>query len=123
MILKKYVEKLLGRFHQKLNSKMKMKNILIYELNLFMTFIILFLFICGNSISFAKERERIAVLDFKANNTSISDANIVRNNIELGLYKSGYFNLLERDSIKLVLKEQKLIFLVLIHLNLEEHGM
>ena len=54
----------------------------------------------------AESRERIALLEFSANNTSKSYAKIVRNQIEVSLYKTNAFDIIEREKINLILKEQ-----------------
>ncbi len=53
-------------------------------------------------------KKRGAVMDFTANNTASAYAKIVRNQIEVALYKTGYFEILERDKMDLILKEQGL---------------
>jgi hypothetical protein len=53
-------------------------------------------------------KKRAAVMDFTANNTSLAYAKIVRNQIEVALYKTGYFDILEREKMELILKEQGL---------------
>jgi len=54
----------------------------------------------------ATQKKRIAILDFSANNTSPAYAKIVRNAFEVSLYKTGAFDILERNKIDLILKEQ-----------------
>lgn len=56
----------------------------------------------------AESKNRIAILDFSANNTSPSNAKIVRNAFEVAIYKTGNFDILERREIDLILKEQGL---------------
>ncbi len=56
----------------------------------------------------AGEKKRVAVMDFTANNTTEAYARIVRNQIEVSLYKTGLFEILERDKMELILKEQGL---------------
>ena len=55
-----------------------------------------------------QERKRIAVLDFSANNVPPAYAGIVRNSVEFSLYKLNVFNMLEREHIKNVFKEQNI---------------
>jgi len=56
----------------------------------------------------ASLKENIAVLDFKLNNVSSDSGNIIRNNIEYNLFKTKKFNLLERNRIDIIRKEQSL---------------
>ncbi len=51
---------------------------------------------------------RLAILDFTANNTSKSNANVVRNAFEVALYRAGIFDIIERNQIDAILKEQGL---------------
>ncbi|MCP4134112.1 MAG: hypothetical protein GY754_24280 [bacterium] len=53
-----------------------------------------------------KKKPRIAVLDFKADNTSRSVAESVRDILEVHLYKTGAFDLLERAEVDPVFKER-----------------
>ncbi len=55
-----------------------------------------------------RANKRIAVLNFTANNTDPGIARIVRNNVEMTLFKTQSFDLLERDQINLVLEERRL---------------
>jgi hypothetical protein len=56
----------------------------------------------------ARQNKRLAVLNFSANNTTVEIARIVRNNVELTLFKSQSFDILERDQINLIMTERKL---------------
>ena len=56
---------------------------------------------------FATEKKRLAVLDFSANNTSPTYARIIRNQIEVSLYRTNVFDILERNKMELILKEQE----------------
>ncbi len=56
----------------------------------------------------AAKTQRIAVLDLETINTSKVYAKIVRNILEVGLYKTKKYQIVERKQIKLILKEQGL---------------
>ena len=56
-----------------------------------------------------KPRKRVAVLNFSADNTEESTARIVRNSIELSLFDTKKFDILEQQQIEDILKERKLI--------------
>ena len=73
------------------------------------SFTFLFLAITGN-VSFAAsiEKKRIAVLDFAANNVPVSHAKIVRNALEVALFNSDRFRLLEREQIETILRERRI---------------
>lgn len=51
--------------------------------------------------------KRVAVLNFTANNTSEGISRIVRNQVEINLFKTQYFDILERNQIDLLLKERE----------------
>ncbi len=87
----------------------------------FLTFVIFFI-LCGIFIllvpilsnAYAQKinqnkKKRIAVLNFTANNTTEDIARIVRNNIELNLFKSNKFEVLEHDRLEYILKERKFL--------------
>ena len=57
---------------------------------------------------YGEEAKRVAVLDFAANNTSQAIARIVRNRVEMALFGTGAFDMLEQDRIELVMKERRL---------------
>ena len=52
------------------------------------------------------QKKRVAVLQFKSNNTSKSYADIVRDIMEVRLYETDCFDIVERNRIDLILKEQ-----------------
>lgn len=54
----------------------------------------------------AAQRKRVAVLDFKAENTSKTYANAVRNLFEVALHKENVVDILERNQMEMILKEQ-----------------
>jgi hypothetical protein len=56
----------------------------------------------------ASEKVKIAILNITANNTSESTAAAVRDILEIALYKTNEFELLERNKMDVVLKEQGL---------------
>ncbi|MCU0821326.1 MAG: DUF2380 domain-containing protein [Spirochaetes bacterium] len=56
-----------------------------------------------------KPRKRVAVLNFSAENVEESTTRIVRNNIELSLFDTKKFDILEQQQIEDILKEKKLI--------------
>jgi len=71
--------------------------------------IIFLLFILKGIALFAAEngsRDKVAVMNFAANNISAGTARIVRNFFELELFKNETFNILERNQIDLILKER-----------------
>ena len=51
-------------------------------------------------------KKRTAIMDFTANNTSEAYGKIVRNQVEVALYRTNHFEILERDKMELILKEQ-----------------
>lgn len=55
----------------------------------------------------AKGKKRIALLEFEANNTTPGVARIVRNTVEMNLFQSGHFDVLERSQMDLILEERK----------------
>lgn len=65
--------------------------------------------ILAQDVNTAPPKKRIAVLGFTANNVDESLARIVRNNIELSLFESKKFEVLEHDRIDFILKERKSI--------------
>lgn len=56
----------------------------------------------------AEPKKRIAVLNFTANNADEGLARVARNAVELSLFKTGLFDILEKESISLIIKERKL---------------
>lgn len=68
--------------------------------------IILILFYQSPAIN-AGPKKKIAVLDFDANNISASYGKIVRNQFEVSLYRTGLFQIVEREKIDLIVKERK----------------
>ncbi|MFC1670664.1 CsgG/HfaB family protein [Spirochaetota bacterium] len=54
------------------------------------------------------EKKKIAVMNFSANNVPASYSKIVRNSIEISLYQTGDFQMLERERIDKVLSEHKI---------------
>ena len=52
-------------------------------------------------------KKRIAVMNFTANNTGADMARIARNTIELELFKTGLFDILEKEHINLIMEERK----------------
>ena len=58
-----------------------------------------------NTGLFADTDKRLAVLDFTSHNVPPSYAVIIRNSLEVSLYKHQYFEMLEREKIDLVFKE------------------
>ncbi len=71
---------------------------------------VLFCLVFDESPSFAAsvEKKSIAVLDFSANNVPVSHAKIVRNALEVALFNSDRFRLLEREQIETILRERKI---------------
>ncbi len=55
---------------------------------------------------FSAEKFKIAVLAFQANNTEPSYGRIICNEMEVALFRTSYFNLIERKQIDLVISEQ-----------------
>jgi len=55
---------------------------------------------------FSNNKKSVAVLDFTSNNIENSYGKVVRNRIELMLYNTGKFNMLERNMIQLKSEEQ-----------------
>ena len=66
--------------------------------------IIILLVVTALSASAAKKR--VAILDFKAENTSNTYARAVRNLFEVALHKTGIVDILERNQIETILREQ-----------------
>jgi curli biogenesis system outer membrane secretion channel CsgG len=62
----------------------------------------------GHSYAASIEKKRIAVLDFAANNVPVSHAKIVRNALEVALFNSDRFRLLEREQIETILRERRI---------------
>ncbi|HOO71528.1 MAG TPA: CsgG/HfaB family protein [Spirochaetota bacterium] len=52
-------------------------------------------------------KKRIAVMNFSANNSGADTARIARNTIELELFKTGLFDILEKEHINLIMAERK----------------
>lgn len=82
-----------------------MKLNLMIILNNFIIFLFILLF---NPKVSGASNYRIAILDFSANNTTATNAKIVRNAFEVSLYKTGAFDILERKQIDLILQEHNL---------------
>ncbi len=62
--------------------------------------------ISANKVAVAETQiKKIAILEFKANNTSESFAHGVRDILEVNLYKTEAFEILERDQVDLILNE------------------
>jgi hypothetical protein len=55
-----------------------------------------------------KAKNRIAVMNFSANNTGEGTSRAVRNNVELNLFKDGSFDILEQNQVDVILKERRL---------------
>lgn len=68
--------------------------------------IIVILCISMLSVNGNAQRKRIAILDFTAENTSQSYANAVRNLFEAALFKENVVDILERNQMETILKEQ-----------------
>ena len=60
-----------------------------------------------NGISKKGPRKRLAVLAFTANNTSAGMARIARNAVEMALFKTGLYDILEKEHINLIMDERK----------------
>jgi len=69
---------------------------------------LLSLVLISSSHLYAEDKLRIAVLDFTASNLPDVYAATSRDNIEVSLYKTGKFELLERNRVQLAIKEQNL---------------
>jgi hypothetical protein len=54
----------------------------------------------------AAPKPRVAILDFRANNTASSYADVVRDILEVRLYRTNAFDIVERNQIDVILKEQ-----------------
>lgn len=65
-------------------------------------------FVSVNKNIYASGKKRIALLSFTAKNTSNIDADAVREFAEVSLYNTKAFEILERNRIELILKEQGL---------------
>ncbi|PKL35968.1 MAG: hypothetical protein CVV44_17220 [Spirochaetae bacterium HGW-Spirochaetae-1] len=63
-----------------------------------------FLFIVHSA--FALEKKKVAILNFVPNNVPASYANVVRDITEVRLYKTNAFDILERNRIETILREQ-----------------
>jgi hypothetical protein len=61
----------------------------------------------------AAEKKKVAIFDFTPNNVPESYARIVRNAIEVSLYSTGYFQLIEKERISRVLKERNIKMLAI----------
>ncbi|MBN2402293.1 MAG: hypothetical protein JXN64_07815 [Spirochaetes bacterium] len=72
----------------------------------FSIFIVIIIFNCFDLS--AENKKRIAVFDFDAKNAPKAYADIARDTLEISLYKSGTFVVLERGLIDIILKEQGL---------------
>jgi hypothetical protein len=68
--------------------------------------IIIILLIHSAQILSAKDKTRIAILDFTSENSPETYGRSVRNLFEVSLYKTGNFDILERNKIESILKEQ-----------------
>jgi len=72
-----------------------------------MVIIILLLLFTAMQYSFAtNQKKRVAILDFNAENTSKTYANAVRNLFEVALHKENAVEILERNQMESILKEQ-----------------
>jgi hypothetical protein len=67
--------------------------------------IVMMAFVTALPVS-GSSRKRIAILDFSAENTSQSYANAVRNLFEAALFKENVVDILERNQMETILKEQ-----------------
>ncbi len=56
----------------------------------------------------AAQKQRVAILNFRANNTAKAYADVVRDILEVHLYKTNTFDIIERNQIDVILKEQGL---------------
>ncbi len=56
------------------------------------------------SVDPTAERKRVAIISFNANNVPTAHANIVRNLVEVALYSSNAFNLVEWEQVQKVMK-------------------
>lgn len=52
-------------------------------------------------------RKKIAVIPFTANNTNADIARMARNAVELALFKTGLYDILEKEHIELIVEERK----------------
>ena len=52
-------------------------------------------------------RKKIAILNFTANNTDEDTARIARNAVELSLFKTGLYDILEKEHINLIIEERR----------------
>lgn len=69
--------------------------------------VLLFFTVLSTTLHSAVVERRVAVLNFTANNTSEGISRIVRNQVEINLFKTQYFDILERNQIDLLLKERE----------------
>ena len=76
----------------------KSRDIIIVLLTIAQIFIVL-------SVS-ASPKPRVAILNFKANNTATAYADVVRDILEVHLYKTNAYDIVERNQIDVILKEQ-----------------
>ncbi len=74
-----------------------------------MKYSFLFIIIFFPGFIYAKAKPRIAILEISANSTEETYSKVVRNKIEFSLYSSGKYELLERNSIQLIMKERGLM--------------
>jgi hypothetical protein len=89
--------KRMDNVHRRVNMKM-------------IVFIILFVIYNHNGVSGEETgvmKKRIAVMNFAPNNTSEGTARIVRNNMEVNLFRDGSFEMLEQHHVKEVLEERQ----------------
>jgi len=52
-------------------------------------------------------RKKIAVIPFTSNNTDADKARMARNAVELALFKTGLYDILEKEHIRLIVEERK----------------
>lgn len=69
--------------------------------------LIILVFVCFSEKSYSMERKRIAILNITANNLKNSYADAVRDILEVNLYKTNSFDILERKEIGVILREKK----------------
>lgn len=77
-------------------------------LNKFFRLVLIIIFITSAFRIYAISKPTIAVLDFSLNNVSEDAGRILRNKIEFLLYSSGKFNILERNRLDILKKENRL---------------
>lgn len=71
-------------------------------------FLISVLFFSAGASAGQINRKKIAILNFKAYNTSQTYADGVRDILEVNLYKTGVFHILEREQIDVILREHEI---------------